>query len=171
MSVGGIIGSLLFGVLCDYPHFKRLIVCPTAVLLMGLICAVVTKATKYEWIIVCAFFFGFWDGCYEMLIPSATLEIVGVQMVGYAIGALYCLMAFPKTLGPPIAGWIFDISNSYSVSFFVTGGVAASAAVIMSTINCVEPSYEPDEEIARLLPSPEFEKSGSGRRLKYTEPC
>ena len=171
MSVGGIIGSLLFGVLCDYPHFKRLIVCPTAVLLMGLICAVVTKAIKYEWIIVCAFFFGFWDGCYEMLIPGTTLEIVGVQMVGYAIGALYCFMAFPKTLGPPIAGWIFDISNSYSVSFFVTGGVAASAAVIMSTINCVKPSYEPDEEIARLLPSPEFEKSGSRRKLKYTEPC
>ena len=28
-------------------------------------------------------------------------------------------------------------------------------------INCVKPSYEPDEDmIARLLPSPEFEKSG-----------
>ena len=66
--------------------------------------------------------------------------------------------------------WNVDISNSYSVSVFVTGGVPASGAVMI--INCVEPSYEPDEDmIARLLPSPEFEKSGSRKRLSYTEPC
>ena len=66
--------------------------------------------------------------------------------------------------------WNVDISNSYSVSVFVTGGVPASGAVMI--INRVEPSYEPDEDmIARLLPSPEFEKSGSRKRLSYTEPC
>ena len=74
-----------------------------------------------------------------------------------------------------IVGCGFFISQTATayVSFFVTrGGVVTSAAVIMSIINCVEPSYEPDEDmIARLLPSPEFEKSGSRRRLTYTEPC
>ena len=45
--------------------------------------------------------------------------------------------------------WIFDIQTA----FFVTrGGVQASGVVIMSIINCVEPSYEPGEEVARLLP-------------------
>ena len=47
----------------------------------------------------------------------------------------------------------------------------ASGVVVMSIINCVEPSCEPGEEVVRLLPSPEFEKSGSRKRLSCTEPC
>lgn len=34
-----------------------------------------------------AFAFGFCDGCYEMLIPVVTRDIVGVNKVGHAIGA------------------------------------------------------------------------------------
>ena len=64
------------------------------------------------------------------------------------------LSAFLITLGPLSSGCGFlTFKQPYSVSFFVTrGGVPASGVVIMSTINCVEPSYEPGEEVARLLP-------------------
>ena len=168
MSLGGVFGSLTFGVLCDYPQFNRLKVCPTAVLLIGAFSALVTMATKYEWISVYAFAFGLCDGCYEMLIPAITRDLVGVKMVGHAIGALYCLMAFPKTLGPPMAGWIFDVSKGYSVPFYVTGGVAVVAAVIMFALNCVKPAYHPEDETTNLLSSPEFEGSGSRKRLIYT---
>ena len=167
MSIGGVLGSLVFGALCDYPQFNRLKVCSTSVLLIGVFSSVVTVATRYEWISVYAIAFGLCDGCYEMLIPAITRDLVGVQKIGHAIGALYCLMAFPKTLGPPIVGWIFDVSKSYSVSFYVTGGVAASAAFIMFGLNCIKPSQQPDEERERLLPSEEYEESGTRKRLLY----
>ena len=168
MSIGGVLGSLVLGSLCDYPQFNRLKVCPASVLLMGIFSSAVTVATRYEWISVYAVTFGFCDGCYEMLIPVITRDLVGVQKVGLAIGALYCLMAFPKTLGPPIVGWIFDASKSYSISFYITGGVATLAAVVMFTLNCVRPVDYPDGENERLLSSPEFEESGSRKRLLYT---
>ena len=165
MSIGGVLGSLIFGALCDYPRFNRLIVCPGSVLFIGITTPAVTVATRYEWISVYAFAFGLFDGCYEMLLPVITRDLVGVHKVGHAIGALYCLMAFPKTLGPPMAGWIFDVSKQYSVSFYVTGGVAVLAAVIMFSLNWVKP-VNLVEERERLLPSEETK--GSRKRVVYT---
>ena len=61
------------------------------------------------------------------------------------------LSAFLITLGPLSSGCGFlTFKQPYSVSFFVTrGGVPASGVVIMSIINCVEPSYKPGEEVAK----------------------
>ena len=158
MSIGGVLGSLVFGTLCDYPRFKRLIVCPGAVFFIGVSTSAVTVATRYEWISVYAFAFGLFDGCYEMLLPVITRDLVGVQMVGHAIGALYCLMAFPKTLGPPMAGWIFDVTGRYSVSFYVTCGVAVLAALIMFSLNWIKP-VSVAEEREKLLPSEDTKRS------------
>jgi len=93
-----------------------------------------------------------------MLLPVITRDLVGVQMVGHAIGALYCLMAFPKTLGPPMAGWIFDVTGRYSVSFYVTCGVAVLAALIMFSLNWIEP-VSVAEERGKLLPSEDTKRS------------
>ena len=125
-------------------------------------------ATKYEWIAVYAFTFGVCDGCYEMLLPVITRDIVGVKNVGHAIGALYCLMAFPKTLGPPMVGWIFDASKSYNVSFYVTGGVALIAAIVMYTVNWVKFNDVNEERIIRERLLPYNETSGSNRSIQYT---
>ena len=84
-----------------------------------------------------AFTFGVFDGCYEMLVPVITRDIAGSQRVAHAIGLLYCMMAFPKTLGPPIAGWLFDLSNDYSVSFYVTSAVTIIATAVMFLLNWV----------------------------------
>jgi len=98
-----------------------------------------------------------------MLLPVITRDLVGVQKVGHAIGALYCLMAFPKTLGPPMAGWIFDVSKRYSASFYVTGGVALLAALIMFSLNWVKPvNLHVVGERERLLPSEEIKGSRTG---------
>ena len=125
-------------------------------------------ATKYEWIAVYAFAFGVCDGCYEMLLPVITRDIVGVKNVGHAIGALYCLMAFPKTLGPPMVGWIFDASKNYNVSFYVTGGVALIAAIVMYTVNWVKFNDENEERIIRERLLPYNETSGSNQSIQYT---
>ena len=72
-----------------------------------------------------------------MLVPVITRDIAGSQRVAHAIGLLYCMMAFPKTLGPPIAGWLFDLSNDYSVSFYVTSAVTIIATAVMFLLNWV----------------------------------
>lgn len=135
---------------------------------MALSTSLVTLATKYDWICVYAFVFGVLDGSYEMLVPVITRDLVGSRKVARAIGVLYCLMAFPKTLGPPIAGWLFDVSKDYSVSFYVTGAVTMLATAIMFLLNWVPVPLVIDrvevEEIA--IQTPEYEDGSHNRDVR-----
>ena len=154
IAFGVLLGSLTFGLACDLPRFNRLKICQLSLLSIAISSSVVTMATKYEWICVYAFAFGVLDGGYEMLVPVITRDLVGPRKVARAIGALYCIMAFPKTLGPPIAGALFDVSNDYSMSFYFTGAVTILAAAIMFLLNWVPlAKYHEAEEIA--MPSSE----------------
>lgn len=105
-----------------------------------------------------AFAFGFCDGCYEMLIPVVTRNIVGVNKVGHAIGAFQRRWARP---------W-WDGFTSYSVSFYITGGLAVIAAAIMFALSCLKPGGESDEGSKGLLVSPGFDGPGSRKTLLYT---
>ena len=118
---------------------------------MSLSTSLVTLATKYAWICVYTVAFGILDGGYEMLVPVITRDLVGPRRVARAIGVLYCLMAFPKTLGPPIAGWLFDLSNDYNVSFYITGAVTILATSIMFLLNWVPSSDDRKELVMESL--------------------
>lgn len=145
LAFGVLVGSITFGFACDLPRFNRLKVCQVTLFLMSLSSSLVTIATKYDWICVYAFAFGVLDGGYEMLVPVITRDLVGPRKVARAIGVLYCLMAFPKTLGPPIAGRLFDVSKDYSVSFYVTGAVTMLATSIMFLLNWIPPAEDRKE--------------------------
>lgn len=134
MAGGGFFGSLVFGHLSDHPRCNRLYACQFAVLSMGVVCTLLTIAAKYEWFVVLSAAFGVFDGCYEMLVPVITSDLVGINLTPTAVGTLYCLLAIPKTIGPPMAGWIFDVSQSYNTAFYVTGGLMTLSSLIMFLI-------------------------------------
>ena len=131
LATGIFIGSILFGQLADLRCCDKIIICQLGLMGVAISSTLVTMATSYEHVVAYALVFGFFDGCFEMIVPVITLEIVGKHRVGYAIGGLYCILAFPKTLGPPIAGWMYEISRSYAVAFHVTGGITIASVLIM----------------------------------------
>ena len=51
-----------------------------------------------------ALVYGFFDGCFVVLIAVLTGDIVGREKMNSAFGSLYGVVAVPLTLGPPIAG-------------------------------------------------------------------
>jgi len=93
------------------------------------------------------------DGAYEMLVPVITRDLVGPRKVARAIGALYCIMAFPKTLGPPIAGSLFDASKDYSLSFYFTGAVTILSTAIVFFLNWVPLVKDCEEAVEIVMPS------------------
>ncbi|XP_031573787.1 monocarboxylate transporter 9-like [Actinia tenebrosa] len=165
MAAGGLLGSLLFGKLSDHRYCNRLYVCQFSILSMGVASTLVTIARSYIWLAVLATGFGVFDGCYELLVPVITKDIVGIKKTPTAIGMLYFVMAIPKTIGPPAAGWIFDIFQSYETAFYVTGSVMTIASLIMFLI----PQVQDQESISgsssasdiKLLKGSEVSENGS----------
>ena len=51
---------------------------------------------------------GFFDGCFVTLLGPIAFDLCGAAGAGQAIGSLLGLFSIPMTVGPPVAGIIYD---------------------------------------------------------------
>lgn len=65
-------------------------------------------------------------------------DICGAQGATQAIGFLLGLCSIPLTVGPPIAGLLYDHTKSYTLSFVLAGIPALIGASIMCLIQFVK---------------------------------
>ena len=63
-----------------------------------------------------AFLLGTAYGGYVALSPVAAAELFGLTGLGAVLGALYTAGGFGGLIGPPIAGWLRDATNSYTAA-------------------------------------------------------
>jgi hypothetical protein len=58
------------------------------------------------------------------------IDYLGARNAGAIIGALYTSVAPGTLIGPPLAGYAFDLWGSYTVSIVVAIGFMALATII-----------------------------------------
>ena len=104
LSVTAIFGKLLCGRLADSPKIKRFYLLVGSSLALAVSNIGVTAATDYEGLLIFVLIFGFFDGCFVLVVPLITQDIVGVPLVANALGSQYGLNALAMTLGPPVSG-------------------------------------------------------------------
>lgn len=87
--------------------------------------------------------FGVFDGCYVVLLAVLCADIVGVDKVSAGIGVQFFFMAITSIAGPPLAGVIYDLSQSYQIAFYVAGACSTVATCILFLV----PALMPQETI------------------------
>ncbi|KAK3726908.1 hypothetical protein QZH41_016704, partial [Actinostola sp. cb2023] len=142
MSVGSTVGRLFFGKIADHPKVNRLYLYQFSFLMIGISNTICPLMKTYGGLAFYATFFGFFEGCYVLLAPVLTGDIVGRNNMATGVGVLFAVKSIPLTLGPPIAGFIYDASNSYEVAFYIAGAVPIIAACLMFTIPFLMPKED-----------------------------
>lgn len=66
-----------------------------------------------------------------LLFALQFIDICGAKGATQAIGFLLGLTSIPITVGPPIAGLLFDKTDSYELSFVMAGIPALFGAALM----------------------------------------
>ena len=79
-----------------------------------------------------------------MLGPIA-FDLCGPAGAGQAIGFLLALCSIPLTVGPPVAGYIYDTVGNYSPAFLAAGFPPIVGAVAMFSIRCLKSREEGEE--------------------------
>ncbi|KAM8953204.1 monocarboxylate transporter 14 [Pelodytes ibericus] len=104
--------------------------------------------------IVCAFI-GFFSG-YFSLMPVVTEDLVGIKQLANAYGIIICANGISALLGPPFAGWIYDLTQKYDYSFYVCGLLYMVGIVCLLLEPCLRPKKECPE---KSTTSPEAQTS------------
>lgn len=134
VTVGSGFGRVIFGRISDIQRLNRVYIAQIAFLVVGLSNFVVPVTESYTILAIDAFVFGLFGGCYLIINPVIVCDILGPQKVSYGLGMIFFVIAIPRTLGPLIAGWIYDGLQSYALAFYSLGATTCISAVLASFV-------------------------------------
>lgn len=80
--------------------------------------------------------FGTTIGAFTTMVPMVTVDIVGVSLVGQAYGVVLLFSGLPGALGPPLAGFVFDLTGDFTASFVLHGVFVLLSALVLLPVVC-----------------------------------
>merc|ERR1719369_527067 len=149
------LGRLFFGKISDLSIFRRdgrrIILQQVAFFSMGVCTMLMTAAPfftgfEYQTLLTICCVMGLFDGCFVTLLGPIAFDLCGPKGAGQAIGSLLALFSIPMTVGPPIAGLIFDKVGSYIPAFIAAGIPPIVGSLLMVAIRFLPPPLEDLDE-------------------------
>ncbi|KAJ8260274.1 hypothetical protein GJAV_G00179070 [Gymnothorax javanicus] len=90
-------------------------------ILCGVVNLLSPLATTYLQLMVYAVFFAIFCGGYLALLLPVLVDLVGMEKVNTSIGYSMCFAGLGCLTGPPLAGWLYDHTQTYDGSFYLSG--------------------------------------------------
>ncbi|KAM5229435.1 monocarboxylate transporter 14 [Ctenodactylus gundi] len=115
-----IFGKVLLGVVADLPCISVWNVFLMANFTLVLSIFILPLMHTYASLAAICALIGFSSG-YFSLMPVVTEDLVGTEHLANAYGIIICANGISALLGPPFAGWIYDITQKYDFSFYICG--------------------------------------------------
>lgn len=140
----GLLGRFAFGYLADFLN-KRLVL---AVALSLTSLSILLFATIYQgWQIAYVLpLFGLgWGGTLPVR-PLFQAEYFGVRAFGAIQGLVFTVGTLGGIIGPVLAGWIFDLTDSYRLAFLILAGASMAAGPLVLGIR--QPQLAPEVRMA-----------------------
>ncbi|KOC69627.1 Monocarboxylate transporter 10 [Habropoda laboriosa] len=143
------IGRLLFGYIADLPRVNRILLQQISFLSIGVLTMLLPVTPSFMVLLLISLAMGLFDGCFISLLGPIAFDICGREGATQAIGFLLGMCSIPLTVGPPIAGLLYDHTGSYDLPFFLAGIPPIVGALTMFLIKFVE-----DEEQSTVRENP-----------------
>ncbi|ESO87231.1 hypothetical protein LOTGIDRAFT_107137 [Lottia gigantea] len=134
LSITSGVGRIICGKLADMACVNRVIMQQTAFAIFGIAALCIPFADNFYGLIAICLVMGMCDGLFICLIGPIAFDLVGPTGASQAIGFLLGIFSIPLSVGPPIAGLLYDYLGSYKVAFHVAGVPPIVGALCMLCI-------------------------------------
>jgi MFS family permease len=132
IGLGSAAGRLFLGGVAD--RFGRRRAVAAAFLGMGAMLLWWLASTAFWSLATFALLFGLCYGAFVALIPALTSDYFGTRNAGAIIGVLYTSVALGSAIGPYLAGWGYDVQESYTLPILLGAAANLAAGICMLTI-------------------------------------
>ncbi|XP_071374276.1 monocarboxylate transporter 5 [Centroberyx affinis] len=124
ISVAGItetIAQLASGWVTDRNLFHKYHYHKAYLILCGLVNLLSPMATSYILLMVYAIFFAIFCGGYMALLLPVLVDLVGSEKLNNSMGFSMFFVGLGCLTGPPLAGFLYDYTQTYDCSFYLAG--------------------------------------------------
>lgn len=126
LSVIGItntVGRIISGIVADLKFVDSLMLNNVAMLVASLAVMVIPFCSTYPLLVIAALVFGLMTAVYVSLTSVILCDLFGLDKLTNAFGLLSLARGISSTVGPPIAGVIYQSTGNYDASFFLSGAL------------------------------------------------
>lgn len=134
IGIANTIGRIILGYLSDKPWVNRLLVYNLSLTICGLATAFSVMCLDFYSLATYSAVFGFTIGAYVGLTSVILVDLLGLEKLTNAFGLLLLFQGIASFLGPPLAGWLYDITYSYNPGFILAGSTIAISGVMLFAI-------------------------------------
>ncbi|KAM4771478.1 monocarboxylate transporter 14 [Rhinophrynus dorsalis] len=145
IAIVHIFGKVILGFLGDLPCISAWNVFIASNFTVGVSILVLPLMQVYASLAIICAFIGFFSG-YFSLMPVVTEDLVGIKQLANAYGIIICANGISALLGPPFAGWIYDVTQKYDYSFYVCGLLYMVGIVCLLLEPCLKSDKEKSEK-------------------------
>jgi MFS family permease len=133
ITITNVVGRLTVGWLGDRVEKRRIAAASLAITTLSLFCLGYVPSGGVWLLVPFLILFGFgFGGQFTMMSPLLT-GYFGRSRFGTIYGFTHAIMYLGGTIGPPLAGWVFDKWGSYQSIWFIFTGLSIAAVVIMAS--------------------------------------
>ncbi|EDW06545.2 uncharacterized protein Dmoj_GI21795 [Drosophila mojavensis] len=134
IGVANTVGRIILGYIADKPWVNRLLIYNVCLTACGVATAMVPLCQDYNALLAYCSVFGFTIGAYVGLTSVILVDLLGLEKLTNAFGLLLLFQGIASFIGPPIGGWMYDITQSYSPAFLMAGIMIAISGLVMFAI-------------------------------------
>ncbi|CAH2004158.1 unnamed protein product [Acanthoscelides obtectus] len=134
IGITNTIGRLLVGYLADFPQINALLVNNLALVLAAIAVGLAPFCHTYAAYVAMSIAFALAIAAYISLTSIILVDLLGLDKLTNAFGLLILFRGTASVIGSPLAGALYDITHSFTVPFFVAGGLFAIAAAISFSV-------------------------------------
>ncbi|KAK6168443.1 hypothetical protein SNE40_020974 [Patella caerulea] len=151
LSIIGItntIGRVLAGVLSDFTKGRSLLINNVFMLMCGISTLLCPFCDTYVTLCIFTAVFGMCVGVYISLSSIILCDLLGLEQLTSAFGLLTLARGLSSAAGPPIAGAVYDLTNSFDPSFFLGGAMIAGGAMFhfVLMLPCMK-RFSPEKDV------------------------
>ena len=130
LAVFGMVGKVLLGWLSDIIAARKVFVASLFLQAFGLLVLINAGTSIYVWLIFVPIF-GIAFGGMGSLMTLLPLETFGIRAFASIFGLLSLLILPTALIGPPLTGYSFDETGSYTLAFYVIAGLLVVGALAL----------------------------------------
>lgn len=132
ISIIGIVNTfarILCGYVADFPSVDALFMNNICLVLGTISVAATPLCSNYTGYLIVALVFGVAIAGYISLTSIILVDLLGLDRLTNAFGLLILFRGAATLVGSPLAGGLYDATQSYTIPFFVAGGLFGLSAV------------------------------------------
>jgi len=129
IGISNTIGRIISGYMSDFAWVDSLFVVNCSLILSSVCVFLFPLITTFPGFVVLGLFFGLFIAAYISLTSIVLVDVMGIENLTSAFGLLTMFRGAASIVGPPIAGAVYESTQSYSISFYLAGGFLLAAGL------------------------------------------